>query len=307
MDQHAHEQQRPPMRSDYYSDSNPPGASYGYYDASAAEFSDPYVQPAYSSQNVAQGSKQTHFNTSGAGKEFRPSTGQSSGVNFAPPKSTGDLRLWRQDEHGKMWTKGSRPRVFCRFLCCTLMTIVFLIVSIALALAMWLRPPDINFNGVQVPTNGSAVVPTANSLLINLGLSIGVQNPNYFSASFQSITAAAFYPLVPNTQIGGGAVDNIVFKSHSNTNFLFPFQIDYSTSKDPQGVIIKDIVQRCGLTGGAKSPVPVKYSLQVKLKILFVTISPTFNGNANFACPLTLADVKALSGLDLGSLLGAAT
>ena len=35
-------------------------------------------------------------------------------ASFVPPKSTGDLRMWRHDERGNMWTKGSRGRCFGR-------------------------------------------------------------------------------------------------------------------------------------------------------------------------------------------------
>jgi len=51
-----------------------------------------------------------------------------------PPKDTGAIRIWRQDFHGGMWTRGSRGRCIGRFCCCTLFLGVFLIASIVLTL-----------------------------------------------------------------------------------------------------------------------------------------------------------------------------
>ncbi|CAE6520885.1 unnamed protein product [Rhizoctonia solani] len=134
-----------------------------------------------------------------------PEGARFSANSFIPPKSvavsTGDIRLWRHDERGNMWTKGSRTRCFGRFCCCTVMTTVFLIVSIVLTLGMWVRPPDISFNGIKMPTNGSTVEAQTTGILINLNLAIGVVNPNFFAADFSAIQAKAFYPGVTE-QIG---------------------------------------------------------------------------------------------------------
>ncbi|QRW00193.1 glycoside hydrolase family 28 protein [Ceratobasidium sp. AG-Ba] len=222
-------------------------------------------------------------------------------VSFVPPKSTGDLRLWRHDEHGNVWTKGSRTRCVGRFCCCTVMTTIFLIVSIALTLGLWVRPPDISFNGIKTPTNGSTVVAQTTGITINLNLAIGVVNPNFFAADFSAIQAKAFYPGV-SQQIGGGTLNNINFPSHSDTSFLFPFSINYTESIDPNRAIIKDIAVKCGFIGNTKSDIPVNYQLTLKLKVLGLTISPSFSGSASFSCPLQASDISGL-GIDMSGLL----
>ena len=91
-----------------------------------------------------------------------------------------------------------------------------------------------------------------------------VRNPNFFSVAFKSITANVSYP-INNTQIGGGSQDNVVFASNSKTSFTFPFTIEYSQAKDPQGAILTDIATKCGfIPGSAKTQLSLGYSLTVR-------------------------------------------
>lgn len=50
-------------------------------------------------------------------------------------------------------------------------------------------------------------------------------NPNFFGASFQSIKAEAYYPTNKTVPLGGGTLDNVNIKAHSNTTINFPFQV----------------------------------------------------------------------------------
>ncbi|KAG9102817.1 hypothetical protein FRC06_001006 [Ceratobasidium sp. 370] len=299
-----------------YSDYNTVNTGYaqggpGYGQAPVQDYRDDYddVRPGMStmpSQATAVGGDNSENEK--ARRTARPlgtndpsSRARFSEASYIPPKSTGDLRLWRHDEHGNVWTKGSRTRCVGRFCCCTVMTTVFLIVSVALTLGLWVRPPDISFNGIKMPANGSTVVAQTTGITINLNLAIGVVNPNFFSADFSAIQAKAFYPGV-SQQIGGGTLNNINFPSHSDTNFLFPFSINYTEAIDPNKAIIKDIAVKCGFIGNTKSDIPVNYQLTLKLKVLGLTISPSFSGSASFSCPLQASDISGL-GIDLSGLL----
>ncbi|KIO26264.1 hypothetical protein M407DRAFT_243815 [Tulasnella calospora MUT 4182] len=236
--------------------------------------------------------------------QFAQQARDSQRVSFAPPKSTGDLRLWRHDERGNMWTKGGRRRCVGRFCCCTVMMTLFLIISIVLALALWARPPDIRFNGISLPTGGSAVQVQTDSLDINLSLSIGVKNPNFFGAMFKSIDATAFYPPL-TSQLGGGTLHDINFPANSDTQFLFPFNITYSSGIDPNNVLVTDLVNKCGIKPGTtKSKLTVKYQLKLALRIVAITISPSFSGTADFDCPVTRDDLLSFGGDALLKSLG---
>ncbi|KIJ41232.1 hypothetical protein M422DRAFT_31846 [Sphaerobolus stellatus SS14] len=211
-----------------------------------------------------------------------------------PPKSTGDLRMWRQDHHGNLWAKGGRGRCIGRFCCCSIMTAILLIVSIVLTLALFLRPPDIEFSGIQPTESGSAVTANSTALTVNLGIGISVRNPNFFAVSFKSIKVDVTYP-INDTKIGGGEEDNISFASNSKTSFTFPFAIQYSEQADPDASILKDIVSRCGfLPGSTKRQLSVNYKLALAIRVIFFTISPPISGTANFDCPLTESDIKPL-------------
>jgi hypothetical protein len=70
-----------------------------------------------------------------------------------------------------------------------------------------------------------------------------------------------FYP-INNTAIGGGDSKNIVIKSNQQTNFTFPFAINYKTSLDPRNLILVDLATKCGVLG-AKSDITVDYKITV--------------------------------------------
>ena len=153
-----------------------------------------------------------------------------------------------------------------------------------------------------------------------------VDNPNYFSVDIQQIQAevsilwttilASHFPSqiiypINNTNVGQGLLNNVVIHSNAQTNLTFPFSLDYITSVDPQHLILVDLAQKCGLVG-SKSNISVKYkitvrwqlwsdwqalrhswcSLQIKLLILIVPISPVISNSFDFACPISASDLS---------------
>lgn len=65
-------------------------------------------------------------------------------------------------------------------------------------------------------------------------------------------------------QLGGGTLENIVFPANSDTTFLFPFNIKYTTTIDPDKILTSDLVEKCGIKpGSTKRPLTVKYDLTV--------------------------------------------
>ena len=173
----------------------------------------------------------------------------------------------------------------------------------------------------------SAVLPTHlkhSDLLID-----SVENPNYFGVTFSKITAEVcfcsnlflvnvltrvpnqiFYP-INNTKIGSGNQSDITFHAHSQTNFTFPFTIQYQKSLDPSNKILADIATKCGFIGGNKTPITVSYKITVGIssyiiisqlltgqctqpgiKIAFITVSPTISNQLSFDCPLSESDIS---------------
>ncbi|KAL0946645.1 hypothetical protein HGRIS_012839 [Hohenbuehelia grisea] len=231
-------------------------------------------------------------------------------TDFARPRerNAAALRRYRMDFQGNLWTKGGRGRCVGRFCCCTLMIAVFLIISIVLALALWIRPPSIVLSDVQPVSTGSTVQLQADGITINLGVNISVSNPNYFAVNFKQIKAEIFYP-INNTDIGGGVSNDIVFNSHSQKNFTFPFAINYKMQNDPSNKVLVDLATKCGFPSGVKSDIAVDYKITLGLRILFITVSPTVSNTFRFGCPLEQGQLEQLlknAGLSLGGLGGQA-
>jgi len=184
------------------------------------------------------------------------------------------------------------------------MSIVFLFVTILLTLVLFLRPPSIDFGDVAPMNSGSPIQLTSDGININMGVNISVNNPNFFAVNFKKINAEIFYPIDNNlTAIGNGTANNVVLSSTAQTNFTFPFSIDYSTSLDPKSAILLDLAEKCGILG-TKTDLRVHYKITLGVQILFVTISPSISNDFVFPCPL---DAKDLQGLLGGAGLGGST
>jgi len=209
-------------------------------------------------------------------------------------KSSGAVHSWRQSEHGNLWNKGSRARCCGRFFCCTLMTLIVLIASILATLALWIGPPNVTFNGVNFSDPSNKVSMANGGFVIPLTLNISVDNPNYFSATFNNISAVATYPGT-SVSVGGGHMANVKFPSHTTAYIQFPFSVQYQVSNDPGLTILKDLATKCGAT----SDITVNYDLTLKIRIIAL-ISPSFSSSASFPCPLTPAEIQSIGGGLLG-------
>ncbi|GAA5947243.1 hypothetical protein JCM3765_001587 [Sporobolomyces pararoseus] len=227
------------------------------------------------------------------------------------PKKVG-LKMYRKDEHAGALTRGGKARCCGRVVCCTLILVVLIIVSIVAAFFLWVKPPDVSFNGIEPPQNGQEVSVVGSGFNINVRLNIGVINPNFFGANFDKISATAYYPTKPSDAIGGGTLSDVKIPKNSNSTIHFPFSINYTTSYDSDLSVLKDIATKCGFLGsGGEQDLKVNYKVETKVKVIAVTVSPTFSSSASFACPLSESDLKGflgssdLSSLGLGSLSGA--
>ena len=228
------------------------------------------------------------------GKENpRSGFGDSFGANaVGVAKQQQGLRDWRFEHQNGSWTRGSRGSCIARFCCCTAMIVIFFIVSVLLALALWIQPPNIVVGNVQV-NSSNPVQSTEGGFQINLGVNISVQNPNYFSVSFKDIDAQIFYP-INDTQVGGGTENDITFGSHSQTNFTFPFAIKYNSDLPSSQKILSDLTEKCGIPTGPRSDITVTYDITLGLRILFFVVSPKVTNSLSFMCPLTSSDLEGL-------------
>ncbi|CAG8570644.1 3395_t:CDS:2, partial [Acaulospora colombiana] len=170
----------------------------------------------------------------------------------------------------------------CGILCCLLLLIIAGIVA---AVLLWARPPEVTFLGVEPSTTLAPYVVTSAGFDFNFNLVIQVDNPNIVGATFSMIKAVAFYP-GHQDPIGGGNLTDVKIPGKANTTIHFPFSIDYSSKIDPDYTILTDIAKKCGLIGNNKTKLEIDYTLTLSVKVLLISISPSFNKNAFFDCPI---------------------
>ncbi|KAF8643883.1 hypothetical protein AX16_008899 [Volvariella volvacea WC 439] len=288
------------------------GGGYDNYDYNYNNYSDPYDRGAPAHQPPSkEGAALARDGTVGApygGESNGFGTGGFTSAHSAPKdKSARAIRNYRLEHRGNLWTKGSRLRCFGRFFCCTLLIGLFLVISIILALALWIRPPNIDIHDVGPASDTSSTVQfQQDGVQINLAVNISVNNPNYFSVNFREIKAELFYP-INDTPIGGGTSRDVVFGSNAVTNWTFPLTVDYKLSSDPGSRIISDMAQRCGLVNGQRRDVDVDYRITLGLRILFITISPTVSNRFSFGCPLDPDELRRFlegAGIDPSTFSG---
>jgi len=180
------------------------------------------------------------------------------------------------------------------------MTTVFLIVSIVLTLALFIRPPSIVIGTVEpLSGSGNSISATIDGISVDLGVDISVANPNYFDVDFQKIEVEIFYP-IHNTPVGGGITNNINFKSRSQTNFTFPFTLSYNASQAQASAIFSDLASKCGVGGGARSNLNINYKISLGIRIFMAVISPVISNTFSFPCPISPSEIeKLLSGLNV--------
>ncbi|KAG7562197.1 hypothetical protein FFLO_02382 [Filobasidium floriforme] len=220
----------------------------------------------------------------------RPASQWTQGVDV-PPKATGWLREWRKENRAS-WGKGGGWRTFGRFFSCCILSTLFVLISVVLTIAMWVRPPDIRLFDIDIPSS-NAVSITTSSLALNFSLIIGVTNPNWFSADFKEISAVAKWPGL-DADFGGGSLTDIKFGGNSATNFSFPFMVNYSTDLDPQSIVLSSLLEKCGSV--PPGDITIDYDLTLKLHIVAFDVSPTISSSASLQCPVSAADIRKIAG-----------
>ncbi|KAL1406284.1 hypothetical protein Q8F55_007980 [Vanrija albida] len=208
-----------------------------------------------------------------------------------PPRSTGILRMWRKDERGKQWTKGGGFRSTGRLVFCCLVVAILIIVSIVLAVLLYIRPPSVVVQTFEADAN--KVTANAGQFQANITLEVSVNNPNWFNADFKEINVDIHYPGVPNGQFGNGFVKNANFKGYTRSTFAFPLMINYSLAQDPNQLIITDLNAKCGNTQGQ---ITIDYTIRLWLKILGVSIKPNIASSQTITCPLTGKEIAQVLG-----------
>ncbi|OSD01550.1 hypothetical protein PYCCODRAFT_1369193 [Trametes coccinea BRFM310] len=271
----------------------------------------PYEVQQHQTERYADGGDD--YDAAGRAKEngsgLRNGYGHGEDVVPVPmgEKSSRNMRRWRYEHQGEMWTKGSRAGCFGRFFCCTIMIFLFLAISIILSLALWLTPPNIIVGTPTPDLNSFNIDADTESISLGMPVNISVNNPNYFSVTISSLDAQVIYP-INNTQIGFGHMGKLVLHSHEQTNFTFPVTVSYNATSDPNGDVVVDLAKHCGIDPSVQaSDVSLTVYVKVALKILSIPISHTITQKVSFSCPLSgvatqLEDLLKALGINLDDI-----
>ncbi|KAK5808777.1 hypothetical protein F5H01DRAFT_350453 [Linnemannia elongata] len=171
-----------------------------------------------------------------------------------------------------------------RFTCCFCLILLLGIIALVIVIFTVFKLPKVDFKGMQGEpafTYGQG----GSTFAVNLTANIEVQNPNPIGFNFESITATAYYPNYAPS-IGGGSLQNVDFPSKSNVTLHFPIGASYDRLQDPGLTVLKDIITRCGVTGGATTNIAINYDLKLTMRIIGIAISPTIkNQHVSLPCP----------------------
>ncbi|KAF9920029.1 hypothetical protein FBU30_010233 [Linnemannia zychae] len=190
-----------------------------------------------------------------------------------------------------------------RVTCCICLILLLAIIALVIVIFTVFKLPKVNFKGMD----GAPIFQYnqgQTTFGVNLTALIEVQNPNPIGFNFESITATAYYPNYAPT-LGGGSLTNVNFPSKSTVNLSFPIGASYDRTQDPGFVVIKDILNRCGVTGGDKSNIAINYDLKLTLRIIGIAISPTIkNQHVTVPCPDDISNITQGIPGGLGNIIG---
>ena len=85
----------------------------------------------------------------------------------------------------------------------------------------------------------------------------------FHALTLVALTSQLTYP-TNGMNLGGGEEDNINFKSHTETNFDFPFTLTYELSDDTNHTVLSDLLTKCGILGGTKEDITINYKIVVR-------------------------------------------
>lgn len=66
--------------------------------------------------------------------------------------------------------------------------------------------------------------------------------------------------------MGTGNETDITFHANSQTNFTFPFTMEFSTNMASSTSILTDLAQKCGVGGGAVQDITINLDITVRVR-----------------------------------------
>lgn len=212
-----------------------------------------------------------------------------------------NIKEYRREYRAGMWTRGSRGRIFGRFFCFFVLVLIYLVISGALGLALYIRPPSASFDKPSVDQQD--INADNAGLVVPLRMNISIWNPTFIKAVVKKVHVDLLYPINNEERpIGNGTIYDVWIKSNSRTNFTFPIDVDYKLSSDPNLDIFFDIGKRCG--SEPQQGLAIKAKAMVAANILGIGVSsPTVPININIGCPFDASVLQRIQNT-VGNIFG---
>lgn len=226
------------------------------------------------------------------------------GSPYAAKRTSGNS-IWTKDDKRALASR-SIPAKICRVLIGNIIIAVIIIVSIICLIVMFLRPPNVAISGISVPSQNGVNYQNG-AFAFNVSVDISVSNPNSISAKIKKLKATAYDAEDQSAALGHGLVQNQKIDPNANTTVIFPFQIKYDQSEDPNFSILRNIASDCNLnlfgsTSGGSGDLSFLFKIEVDVEVLSITVPVHFNKNVSFPCPLSQSSLQGI----FGSLLSGA-
>lgn len=224
------------------------------------------------------------------------------------------------------WNASKKPRRFCcgifksRKSCCLVVLPLILLTLVLLGYFLWPRYPTLVFSPPFAATSSLPTIETSAASLqgdalrtslsqatpetpffirFPLSATVYIYSPNYIDIATNSIDIKAFYTFqgVQHKSLSiNGTIDNIIFRSHTNTSFTLPFDVTYATTtptiNDPA---LFALATQC-TTSSTQTKMSFHYSTDVSITLVSWTgFVPHFEGDMNVECPSNYAPL--LTGL----------
>ncbi|WFD41424.1 hypothetical protein MPSI1_000051 [Malassezia psittaci] len=285
-----------------------------YHDSAVYEDDSMMQRTSQSFQDEAKGEEPTlsAFDTSTQQHHTEPNDMYFADPTYAEQGMSRKSRrgIWSYDDRRAFqrqpwWLK------LLRILAFILLFGLIVALSVVMLIVLFIRPPNIGLQGLNLPNSTSQIQIQDESFTVNASLVAVVSNPNYISASVNNLTAIAYDSNARVTSIGNCSVPHRTIQARANTTVTVPCELNYNLQQDKNLTIIRDLVRRCGLIqSSSKQSLQILLNTHLTIQVLAFHIPITVSPTVSVDCPITKQEVKELLGshsdvlqeLGLGSL-----
>ncbi|KAK9765673.1 hypothetical protein K7432_005794 [Basidiobolus ranarum] len=181
---------------------------------------------------------------------------------------------------------------------CAIITVLILIgIAIALYFCIPRGMPDVsleNFTILDLDAKEAELKSASHMILpkvltLDVDLYLKTQNPNLIPIKVNDILVNAYY-VGENLKIKvaqGSLPAPVTFKPNSNTIFTLPLKLAFNTTDNESLWAIRDLLDRCGITGPNKQQLIISYDAEITVALIsWLGIKPTISNDIRFDCPL---------------------